>query len=232
MGYQRPTTVSYVSCDWQCHLDRTPPSGEAGTDYGCAYGTPVVAPESGVVTWVQDSPANPTGRHIQIDLDDGRCTRSLHLAPGLLVSLGQRVARGQRIATSGASGNGSEWYYGPHVHQTLFPGKAWAAPTIDFERYVGAPATGPEPPKPFPPEEEREEESMIRGAFYPDSDGKTKYLLFDSASGWYCQHSVSDPGPYNNPIAKNWETNSWSKLTKSHADALMASLDRVRTGTK
>src|SRR5687767_1107315 len=35
-----------MSCDWQCHRDRTPPSLEPGTDYAVAVHTPVAAAES------------------------------------------------------------------------------------------------------------------------------------------------------------------------------------------
>jgi hypothetical protein len=48
------------------------------------------------------------------------------------------------MGLTGASGYGSDWYYGPHVHQTLWPGAIWGAPTIDFQLYVSdEPAPGP-----------------------------------------------------------------------------------------
>jgi hypothetical protein len=134
--YALPTITDYVSCSRQCHIDRPTPSSEPGTDYGVAYGSPLFAVESGRVTYTRTGNHGPTGRYIEYVLDDGRTTRSLHLAE-VWVKPGDRVARGQQIGKTGASGNGSDWGYGAHVHQTLWPGAAWAAPTLDFEKYVG-----------------------------------------------------------------------------------------------
>ena len=54
------------------------------------------------------------------------------------VGQGQRVSRGQGIAVSGASGYGDNWYYGPHVHVSLWerPGMPFNQ-TIDFMNCVG-----------------------------------------------------------------------------------------------
>lgn len=134
-NYQRPVDAP-ISCSWACHLDRDPPSSEAGTDYACAYGTPVRAVAAGTVTYVKHSTSGAMGRVAEYRLDDGRDTRSIHLSE-VWVDVGQRVERGQQIALSGASGFDSDWGYAAHLHHTLWPGPAWAAPTIDFERYVG-----------------------------------------------------------------------------------------------
>jgi hypothetical protein len=144
MGYALPTNTDYVSCNRACHVNRPTPSSEPGTDYGSAYGSPLYAVESGKVTYTRTNNSGPTGRYIEYVLDDGRTTRSLHLAE-VWVRPGDRVSRGQQIGKTGASGNGSDWGYGAHVHQTLWPGAAWAAPTLDFEQYVGGgsgPVTG------------------------------------------------------------------------------------------
>lgn len=135
MPYALPTPTDWVTASWADHKNRNPPSSEPGTDYGAAYGSPVFAVEAGTVTYVKTSNSQATGRVVEYRLDDGRTTRSLHLAE-VWVGVGQRVGRGQTIGLSGASGNGSDWYYGPHVHQTLWPGAAWAAPTIDFHAYT------------------------------------------------------------------------------------------------
>lgn len=146
MGYALPTPTSYVSCSWQCHRDRNPPSSEPGTDYGCAYGSPVYAADNGVISDRKTSNSNATGRYVTIDLDDGRRVRTLHLA-SVSVNIGQRVTRGQQIAVSGASGNGDDWYYGPHAHQTAWSCHCYnfcSSCTIDFAPLVGsaAPAAG------------------------------------------------------------------------------------------
>lgn len=127
-----------VSASWQVHKDRNPPSSEPGTDYGTVYGTPVTAPWSGAVIEIKSSNSYATGRYVALALDDGRSCRALHLSQ-VRASVGQRVARGDVIGVSGASGYGSDWYYGPHVHQTLWPGAYWADPTIDFALHVGEP---------------------------------------------------------------------------------------------
>lgn len=214
-GYLRPVDAP-VSCSWQCHLDRSPPSSEPGTDYASAYGTPVLAANPGTVIDRQTSPSGATGRYVTVRLDDGRTTRDLHLAE-VHVDVGRRVLRGDVLGLSGASGNGSDNYYGPHVHRTLWPGEIWAAPTIDFERYVGGTT---------PPPDEDEEGITMRGAYYTRDDGVIEYMLFNEYSGFHVQHTGAD-GAYNNAIAASWETNSWAKITASHAKYLRAALDET-----
>lgn len=142
MSYVLPTPTDFVSCSWQCHRDRNPPSTEPGTDYGCGYGSAVYAAGNGTISDLKTSNSNATGRYCTIDLDDGRRTRTLHMAE-IWVGVGQRVNQGQQIGLSGASGYGDDWYYGPHAHQTLW--SCWcynfcATCTIDFALYVGPPA--------------------------------------------------------------------------------------------
>lgn len=149
MGYALPTPTGWVTCSWQCHVDRPTPSREPGTDYGAGHGSALYAVDNGTVTYIKTTPSRATGRVIEYRLDDGRTTRSLHLSQ-VWVSVGQRVSKGQQIGVTGASGFGDEWFYGPHEHHTLWPGDAWAAPTIDFAKYVGGGGT-PTPPGP-PPE--------------------------------------------------------------------------------
>lgn len=144
MGYALATDTDWVTCSWQCHKDRNPPSSEPGTDLGAGYGSPVYAIESGTVTYIKTTNSGAMGRVVEYALDDGRTTRSLHLSQ-VWVGVGQRVSRGQQIAVSGASGYDNDWYYGPHDHQTLWPGAAWTAPTIDYMLYVGS-EPAPEPP--------------------------------------------------------------------------------------
>jgi hypothetical protein len=136
-GYQRPTATSYVSSSWQDHKNRKPPSGEPGTDYGCAYGSSLYAPEDGTISDLKLDNSGAMGRFVAIDLTDGRRTRSLHLSR-VLVTRGQKVKRGQLIGYTGASAWGKDWGVGAHVHQTLFP--AWSyqwSLTIDFDKQVG-----------------------------------------------------------------------------------------------
>lgn len=134
MGYTRPVNAP-ITDDWAEHIARG--SGEPGTDYACSYGTPVRAAGNGTVTSVKHDNTGGMGRYVQYLLDDGRETRSIHLSE-VWASVSQRVVEGDFIGLSGASGYNSDWYYGPHVHKTLWPGSAWDAHTIDFELYVGS----------------------------------------------------------------------------------------------
>ena len=220
-GYLRPVGDVYVPSSWQDHRDRNPPSQEPGTDYAVDVGTPVLAAGAGRISDRKTSNSYATGRYLTIALDDGRTVRYLHLN-SVARNIGDRVSRGDVVGYSGASGNGSDYYYGPHVHTTLWPGPEWAAPTIDFEQYAGEEPTEPEPP------EEDEDMSKMRGATYPRAaDGATVRLLFNEDSGWYHEF-LADSGSYVNPIAEHWETNSWPTITEAHAKVLKTSLDKVQ----
>lgn len=146
-NYVAPANVR-VSCSWQCHKNRRPPSPEPGTDYATAYGTDLAMAGNGRVVGVDNSPSGAEGRRLSIHLDDGRRVDYIHLSR-IRVRVGDRVKRGQKgVANSGASGFGNNWYYGAHVHVSLW--NQFGMPmnqTIDFEKYVGTPT----PPKPEPP---------------------------------------------------------------------------------
>ena len=72
-------------------------------------GTPVNAPADGRVTRVENHPY--AGRFIVIEHGQGYSTRYLHLHRQL-VSVGDTVERGDRIALSGNTGRST----GPHLH--------------------------------------------------------------------------------------------------------------------
>jgi hypothetical protein len=146
MGYNLPSNTDYVSANHYNHCcERNPPSSEPGTDYGSAYGSPLYAVGSGTVVDLSWSNGGGTGRFLTIDLDDGRRARSLHLSE-IWVDVGWRVSQGQQVGLTGASGWGSDWGYGAHVHQTLWDGWYYdfcSSCTIDFENYVGSSEPGP-----------------------------------------------------------------------------------------
>ena len=74
-----------------------------GLDMG-VKGTPVLAAESGVVTFAGQS-AILGGLMVYIQHSGGLETRYMHLATGsILVKKGQRVSAGQRIGTVGSTG--------------------------------------------------------------------------------------------------------------------------------
>lgn len=80
-----------------------------GLDVGAPIGTPIVAPADGVVTFSGPKPG--FGNFVQIDHGYGVETIFGH-ASTLSVRKGQRVIRGDRIATVGNTGYST----GPHVH--------------------------------------------------------------------------------------------------------------------
>jgi murein DD-endopeptidase MepM/ murein hydrolase activator NlpD len=235
-NYALPTNTSYVSCSWSCHRNRNPCSSEPGTDYGSAYGSPLYAPANGTVYEVKNTTSGATGRYIAINLDDGRRTRSLHLS-AISVSAGQRVSRGQLIGKTGASGYGSEWGYGAHVHQTLW--SSWTYNfccncTIDFAVYVGNPTPEPKPPTPTPPDDDEENEMTLRmmhwtGASVTGTDtvSKTRRAIWDSVSGYFMEWTETG-SEYANNMARNWNTGSSALLTQSVAKAIYTDCIKVR----
>ena len=84
-------------------------SPHRGTDFAMPIGTPIKAPADGRVEKVGNHPA--AGRYIVVRHDNGYRTRYLHLSRPL-VSRGDRVTMGERIALSGNTGRST----GPHLH--------------------------------------------------------------------------------------------------------------------
>jgi murein DD-endopeptidase MepM/ murein hydrolase activator NlpD len=82
--------------------------GHGGIDYVMPEGTPILASASGVV--VEASFDNRKGNYVVVEHGFETATGYHHLA-GFRVSKNQRVARGQRIALSGNTGDSSE----PHL---------------------------------------------------------------------------------------------------------------------
>lgn len=151
--YLRPCGIVPISSSWQGHKNRNPPSSEPGTDYAVVPGTPVRAAASGVIVDRKDSTTTATGRYLALRAEDGNYIRYLHLQSSA-VQLGARVARGQVIAYSGASGFGSDAGYGPHVHVSLWRGgtplQLGFANSVDFENYVDGPNIPPQSEDPVP----------------------------------------------------------------------------------
>lgn len=135
MGTYLVPCAAPVSDNWQAHKNRVPPSVEPGTDYACAVGTPIKAASDGTIYAVQNSISSAAGRVVTLKTVDGNYIRYLHLK-SIPVTVGQVVSRGQTIAISGASANGSESGVGAHVHVTLRVGSPTGS-TVDFEKYIG-----------------------------------------------------------------------------------------------
>ena len=88
-----------------------------GTDFVCPIGTPVVAAAPGVVTLVRDRWLRG-GLTVTVDHGAGVSTQYTHLSR-VLAPVGTRVARGEVIALSGASGIDLTLFFpwvAPHVH--------------------------------------------------------------------------------------------------------------------
>jgi murein DD-endopeptidase MepM/ murein hydrolase activator NlpD len=81
----------------------------SGVDIGTNYGTPIIAPADGVVTFTDL--LGGYGKAIMIDHGHGISTRYGHLS-GFAVTAGQSVHRGDVIGYVGASGRST----GPHLH--------------------------------------------------------------------------------------------------------------------
>ncbi len=87
-------------------------SPHLGTDFAMPIGTPIIAPADGRVEKVANHPV--AGRYVVIRHDNGYQTRYLHLSRPL-VSRGDRVEMGERIALSGNTGRST----GPHLHYEI-----------------------------------------------------------------------------------------------------------------
>jgi len=83
-----------------------------GIDIANSIGSPIVAADSGVVVLTKSDP-DGYGYYVVIDHGDGLKTLYAHMYPSTVrVSVGQRVSKGQRIASVGNNGRSS----GPHLH--------------------------------------------------------------------------------------------------------------------
>ncbi|MFA7248712.1 MAG: peptidoglycan DD-metalloendopeptidase family protein [Dehalococcoidia bacterium] len=90
------------------------PAHPLGIDVAIPTGTPIVAASAGTVSFVGGNPCCSYGYHIIIDNGSGYETMYAHLS-GFTVKKGDRVAAGQRIGSSGTTGNST----GPHLHFEL-----------------------------------------------------------------------------------------------------------------
>jgi murein DD-endopeptidase MepM/ murein hydrolase activator NlpD len=118
MNYIYPTASRTVSDSFADHVDRG--SVNPGTDYVLAAGGEVRSIAAGKVVVADGNPDGSGGRTITVYHDDGSSADYLHLN-ALSVSVGQRVAQGQRLGFSGGSGYGKNDYYGAHLHITFRP---------------------------------------------------------------------------------------------------------------
>ncbi len=130
-----PTREGYVSSGWGD--SRAYRGGwHQGLDFRAPSGAPVLAAADGIVIHVKNVDNSFAGKWVGIKHPKGIYTRYLHNTQNL-VTEGQRVSRGQQIATigqSGTSGAGAS-----HVH---FDVKASAPAFEAYKQRYGTPTTG------------------------------------------------------------------------------------------
>lgn len=92
-----------------------------GQDVIADAGTPIVAPYSGVISYVAYQ-AGGAGFYVVEHADDGRDYVFMHLLKdSTRVAQGQRVRTGERLGLVGATGQAS----GPHLHFEIWTGGPW-----------------------------------------------------------------------------------------------------------
>ena len=89
-----------------------------GLDFSAALGTPVHAPDSGVVTAAGSGgkAGGWAGTYVTVRHPDGKTTLYAHLS-SVAVSEGARVRAGEQVGTVGMTGR----TFGAHVHFELYP---------------------------------------------------------------------------------------------------------------
>jgi len=97
-----------------------------GVDIGCPIGTPVLAPDFGIITEYWDHEAG--GKCLALVAEDGKRYGFAHLQKRV-VKTGQPVNEGQLIANSGNSGKTT----GPHLHFTVKEEGKWKNPLLYFK---------------------------------------------------------------------------------------------------
>ena len=105
-GVIRPVKSGWVSSNFGQRWGRS----HQGIDIAVSTGTDVLAAECGTVCYVSEN-AGGYGKYIEIDHGKGVKTAYAHLSK-ILVSKGETVSAGNKIALSGNTGNST----GPHLH--------------------------------------------------------------------------------------------------------------------
>jgi len=94
-------------------------SGHPGVDIAASYGTPIVSPLAARVVYAGWK-SNGGGYQVWLNYGNGLYGGMYHMS-SVAVSVGQVVARGQRVGRIGMSG----WATGPHVHFEVWIGYPW-----------------------------------------------------------------------------------------------------------
>jgi murein DD-endopeptidase MepM/ murein hydrolase activator NlpD len=109
-----PVAVAFNSSSYGWRID--PFNGNKafheGLDFTALSGTPIFAAAGGIVTTAMQTP--DYGKIVKIDHGSGLETRYAH-ASKLMVKVGERVEKGQKIAEVGSTGRST----GPHLHYEI-----------------------------------------------------------------------------------------------------------------
>jgi murein DD-endopeptidase MepM/ murein hydrolase activator NlpD len=109
-----PVNVAFRSSSYGWRID--PFDGHKafheGLDFPATTGTPILAAADGIV--IVSGRTNDYGNLVKVDHGSGLETRYAH-ASKLLVKVGQRVVKGQKIAEVGSTGRST----GPHLHYEI-----------------------------------------------------------------------------------------------------------------
>lgn len=106
-------------------LNGKPRAPHAGLDVAIGTGTPVVSPSDGVILDAGDYYF--CGKTMFIDHGNGLLSMFCHLSEHT-AKVGERVAKGQAVARSGATGRAS----GPHLHWTVYLNGVSVEPELFF----------------------------------------------------------------------------------------------------
>jgi murein DD-endopeptidase MepM/ murein hydrolase activator NlpD len=183
-NYSYPTDVHTVTDTFQDHVNRG--SVNPGTDYAVAMHSPVHSVAAGIVTDADSTYNGSGGRVVHVDHDDGSGVDYLHLSL-ISVNVGERVSQGSLIGLSGASGYGSDNYYGPHLHISFRYNHSHGysnVGNVDFDALMKSQTTVQGVSAPLPPVN-REEYEMKYQAVTSSLDGRigAGYIYVQSANG-------------------------------------------------
>lgn len=117
---RRPINEGWLSSPYGDRID--PFNGKTtfhhGIDFAGKDGDGIFAVADGMVSWTGDK--SGYGKTVELDHGNGYVTRYAH-SKELLVNLGDKVSKGQKIALMGSTGRST----GPHVHfELLHAGRA------------------------------------------------------------------------------------------------------------
>jgi murein DD-endopeptidase MepM/ murein hydrolase activator NlpD len=126
MGLAWPLPKRYqITCSFQAHRKRTPPSKMPGIDLGCPAGTEVRAWAEGKV--IRSRWSTSGGRSLWIQHDRGITTYYAHLNCACVLE-GETVTAGQKIGETGMTGHTT----GPHLHFSVVQKEQY----LDPERFL------------------------------------------------------------------------------------------------